>query len=176
MLTVILPVCPIPRASLTLCASSPFTPPPHLAAALATVSRAEDVGSPIRDTSTVVGGKRPADVNEEGVLAAATAAVKHIDTASNSVYSTALLRVVSATKQVVAGLKYSLVLEAAPTTCTKRSIAEDDPSRGECSPDPSRATRYTVSVLSQPWRKPPYTVDIVASEAVQQREEGGSAE
>ncbi len=90
-------------------------------------------------------------------MEAARAAVRTIESQSNSVYRYTLLRVVEASKQVVAGIKYRLVLDAAPTTCTK------DQAEADCAGSAAqegKAARYHVTVLSQPWRKPAFQVEV----------------
>lgn len=93
---------------------------------------------------------------QEGVKAAAAAAVQHIENQSNSVYTYKLMKIVDARKQVVAGVKYHLTLEAAPTSCLKDgSNAEEG-----CAVNVGRTQRYHVQVLSQPWKKPGFSVNI----------------
>jgi hypothetical protein len=96
---------------------------------------------------------------QESVVAAARAAVRYITETSNSIYTTELVRVVSATKQVVAGAKFHLVLLAAPTTCLKANVESGAPSA--CAILSTKAREYEVDVLSQPWRTPAFTVNII---------------
>nr|CAD7440070.1 unnamed protein product [Timema bartmani] len=67
----------------------------------------------------LVGGASPASVSDSGVQRAASTALAHLNRVSNSLYSHTLITLVNATKQVVAGLKYSLVLEVGESTCAK---------------------------------------------------------
>ncbi len=105
---------------------------------------------------------------QEGVVSAAEAAIRHIQDTSNSIYTYQLLRIVSATKQVVSGVKYQLVLDGAPTACLKSEMNEHEPKNPKgCRVDTRSASRYTVTVLSQPWRTPAFQVEIQSVGAVQ---------
>ncbi len=55
-----------------------------------------------------------------------------------------------------------MVVQSAPTNCLKVNVDSHTPS--VCSTDNSKVTRHTVTVLSQPWRSPPFQVEITASE------------
>ncbi len=103
---------------------------------------------------------------QDGVVAAAEAAVRFIESSSNSPYTVGLLAIESATKQVVSGVKYALTLTAAPTPCTKADVAAGAARAESCAPDAAHATRYTVTVLSQPWRTPPFVVNVAGADRV----------
>nr|CAD7425771.1 unnamed protein product [Timema monikensis] len=71
----------------------------------------------------LVGGASPASVSDSGVQRAASTALAHLNSVSNSFYSHTLITLVNATKQVVAGVKYSLVLEVGESTCAKNEAS-----------------------------------------------------
>ncbi len=83
--------------------------------------------------------------------------MREIESQSNSVFRYSLLRVVEASKQVVAGVKYRLTLDAGPTLCTKQQAEAD--CAGSAVQE-GKAARYHVTVLAQPWRKPAFQVEI----------------
>ena len=82
----------------------------------------------------VVGGQHQADIESPEVAAAAKHGLVMILRESNSLTPPTLKRIVSATSQVVAGIKYTLELEL------------------------SDATRHRVTVVDQAWMNPRYNI------------------
>nr|CAD7396221.1 unnamed protein product [Timema poppensis] len=89
----------------------------------------------------LVGGASPASVSDSGVQRAASTALAHLNSVSNSFYSHTLITLVNATKQVVAGVKYSLVLEVGESTCAKTEASAGTCPLREGSLDPSAHRR-----------------------------------
>lgn len=106
---------------------------------------------------TMAGAATPVDdVTEADVASSIRVAIDAVNARSNSMYRLTLSRVVSATKQVVAGLKYTFTLELGESACRNDHSAKED---DECPLTASMAvTTYTVQVLSQPWKTPKFTV------------------
>lgn len=96
----------------------------------------------------MAGGKSAVDVNDEMVIEAAEAAVAKLNEESNSLSLYGVHRVVSGTKQVVAGLKFDLTIEVKPSTnCYKGNDL------GKlCTFNDAKVTSYDVSVVVQPWQ------------------------
>ncbi|NXW63937.1 CYT protein, partial [Eurystomus gularis] len=96
----------------------------------------------------------PVDVddagNDEGVQRALQFAMTEYNRASNDMYSSRVVRIISAKKQVVAGIKYIIKAEIARTTCQKpaadlQSCAFHD------APQMAKHTVCTFVVYSVPW-------------------------
>ncbi|XP_012882516.1 PREDICTED: cystatin-SN-like [Dipodomys ordii] len=86
---------------------------------LATLTKAEDV-NPESNANSWLGGLEKADVNSEEVQRAVEYAVGyHNQVHDNDAYIDAVVKVVSAEQQTVAGMKYNFVLEMGRTICTK---------------------------------------------------------
>ncbi|NXF53699.1 CYT protein, partial [Oceanites oceanicus] len=73
------------------------------------------------DRPRLVGG--PVDIgdpsNDEGMQRALHFAMEEYNKASNDVYSSRVVRVISAKKQIVSGIKYTMKVEIGRTTCPK---------------------------------------------------------
>ncbi|XP_049828716.1 kininogen-1-like [Schistocerca gregaria] len=101
-----------------------------------------------RKRETLVGGLADADVSEEGVKNAVDFALTEIDKTSNSAYKQALVQILSAQRQVVAGTLYHLQFEVGDSNCDKRSSGTDS----ECSvKDGSNHQVCSVKVWDRPW-------------------------
>ncbi|XP_045632736.1 cystatin-C-like [Ursus americanus] len=100
--------------------------------------------------SSLVGGELDADVNEEGVQQALNFALSEYNKASNDAYHSRAIRVVSARKQVVAGMNYFLEVEIGRTTCTK-----SQPNLDSCpfhdQPHLMRKTLCSFQIHTVPW-------------------------
>ncbi|NWW89338.1 CYT protein, partial [Rhynochetos jubatus] len=57
--------------------------------------------------------------NDEGLQRALQFAMAEYNKASNDMYSSRVVRVLRAQKQIVAGIKYTMKVEVGRTTCTK---------------------------------------------------------
>ncbi|VDM32898.1 unnamed protein product [Hydatigera taeniaeformis] len=104
----------------------------------------------------MVGGITPLtkeDMNEVMFQEALTEVMKNLDEA-NECHSFRLVRVIEATKQVVAGMKYAVKLEVAPIYSN-----END---GECSKacylGLSGNKKAVATVIVQPWRDPKHYI------------------
>nr|ACH45732.1 putative cystatin variant 1 [Taeniopygia guttata] len=69
----------------------------------------------------MVGAPQPIEnpENDEGLERALQFAMTAYNRASNDMYSSRVVRVISAQRQIVAGVKYIMEVEIARTTCTK---------------------------------------------------------
>lgn len=103
----------------------------------------------------MAGGHTAVDVADAGVQAAALCAVADLNARSNSMYQTELVAVLSATRQVVAGTRYELVLAAGLSQCRNNGAALD---LAQCPVAAEAVGQYTTSVLVQPWLTPSCTV------------------
>ncbi|NWZ38780.1 CYT protein, partial [Brachypodius atriceps] len=89
--------------------------------------------------------------NDEGLERALQFAMTAYNRASNDMYSSRVVRIISAEKQVVAGVKYIMEVEIARTTCTKPAT---DIQRCAFRQEPQMA-KHTICrfvVLTVPWR------------------------
>ncbi|NXO72479.1 CYT protein, partial [Phainopepla nitens] len=88
--------------------------------------------------------------NDEGLERALQFAMTAYNRASNDMYSSRVVRIIRAQKQVVAGVKYIMEVEIARTTCTK---SKTDGQRCSFHQEPQMA-RHTIcnfEVLDVPW-------------------------
>ena len=94
-----------------------------------------------------------ASVCSSGVVNATDFAISQIDAQSNSLNSLQLVRPVSATSQVVAGIKYTLTFMAGVSECAKPRTGG---AARLCSTPvhADAAHEYTATVWDQPWRTP----------------------
>ncbi|XP_065188606.1 cathepsin L-like [Sycon ciliatum] len=100
----------------------------------------------------LLGGVSSADPSDKSVVDAAAFAVQQINARENSMFAQLLSVVVEASSQVVAGVKYSLVVETLRSTeCRNDGELH---SMCSCAADSSNPLRYEVEVLSQPWKQP----------------------
>ncbi|XP_027520414.1 cystatin-like [Corapipo altera] len=89
--------------------------------------------------------------NDEGLQRALQFAMTAYNRASNDMYSSRVVRVISAKRQIVAGVKYIMKVELARTTCTKPAA---DLQRCAFRDEPQMA-KHTICnfvVLNVPWR------------------------
>lgn len=76
------------------------------------------------------GGWRDRPVDSEDIQKFATLAVSENSKRSNSLYFEKLVKIIAAKTQVVAGIKYNITFEIAPTECKKNDKSYDQMS--EC--------------------------------------------
>ncbi|XP_013050410.2 cystatin-like [Anser cygnoides] len=94
----------------------------------------------------------PVDVaeNDEGLQRALQFAMAQYNRANNDMYSSRVVRIISAQRQLVSGIKYTMKVEIARTTCTK---ATADPQ--SCSlydtPEMAKHTTCNFVVYTIPW-------------------------
>ncbi|XP_068531858.1 cystatin-like [Anas acuta] len=94
----------------------------------------------------------PEDVaeNDKGLQHALQFAMAQYNRASNDMYASRVVRVISAKRQLVSGIKYTIEVEIGRTTCTK---AAGDPQ--SCAlhdtPEMSKHTTCNFVVYSIPW-------------------------
>merc|ERR1711865_807941 len=98
----------------------------------------------------VVGGASSVDTNDVDMNAALDAGMLALNAQSNSLYLHQLVRVVSATKQVVAGLKYTIRIEMGTSECFK---TVESSSLDEC-PVAGDTEIHSLVVSDQPWLSP----------------------
>merc|ERR1712159_620819 len=91
---------------------------------------------------------RQLDTNDQDVLSAAEAAIDLVNEQSNSLYAIQAVRVVSAKRQVVAGIKYELVIDAGLSSCLKSAPSH---TLAAC-PLTGSAQRYTITLVDQAWQ------------------------
>uniref|UniRef100_A0A8C6W8R5 Cystatin C n=1 Tax=Nannospalax galili TaxID=1026970 RepID=A0A8C6W8R5_NANGA len=98
-----------------------------------------------------LGGLEEADVNEEGVQRAVDFAVSEYNKASNDAYHSRAIQVLSARKQIVAGINYYVEVELGRTTCTK-----SQPNLADCpfhdQPHLMRKALCSFQIYSVPWK------------------------
>ena len=77
------------------------------------------------EMSYLPGGLQDADTSDKDVQQAVEFALHRYNSDNNDLYLSALVRVVRARRQVVAGMNYYLDLEIGRTTCTKDQSTQD---------------------------------------------------
>ncbi|NXH13289.1 CYT protein, partial [Bucco capensis] len=88
--------------------------------------------------------------NDEGLQRALRFAMEEYNKASNDMYSSRVVRVISAKRQIVAGLKYVMKVEIARTTCPKPAADLQSCALNEA-PQMAQHTICNFVVLSVPW-------------------------
>ncbi|NXG45437.1 CYT protein, partial [Psilopogon haemacephalus] len=88
--------------------------------------------------------------NDEGLQQALEFAMEEYNKASNDLYSSRVVRIISAKKQVVAGINYIMEVEIARTTCEKPAA---DPQNCALPDSPQLAKRTICKfvVYTVPW-------------------------
>ncbi|KAJ6654162.1 hypothetical protein lerEdw1_007259 [Lerista edwardsae] len=106
---------------------------------------------------TMPGGLMPQPVTDPGVQKAARFALSAYNQASNSLYYSRALRIVSAQTQVVAGLKYYLTVELVNTQCKKQGgVGLTSKALDHCALPPENEQTKQIcefEVWSRPWLK-----------------------
>ncbi|XP_038607667.1 cystatin-like [Tachyglossus aculeatus] len=98
----------------------------------------------------LLGGRIPADANEEGVQRALQFALDEYNKASNDKYGSRVARLVQAHRQIVAGVKYYLDVEIGRTTCTK-SVSDLASCPFHDKPELKKQTFCSFEVYFVPW-------------------------
>uniref|UniRef100_A0A674HGR3 Egg-white cystatin n=1 Tax=Taeniopygia guttata TaxID=59729 RepID=A0A674HGR3_TAEGU len=101
----------------------------------------------------MVGAPQPIEnpENDEGLERALQFAMTAYNRASNDMYSSRVVRVISAQRQIVAGVKYIMEVEIARTTCTKPATDIQHCAFHE-EPQMAKHTICNFVVLNVPWR------------------------
>ncbi|POI31868.1 hypothetical protein CIB84_004381 [Bambusicola thoracicus] len=73
------------------------------------------------DRPRLLGAPVPVDENDEGLQRALQFAMAEYNRASNDKYTSQVVRILSAERQLVSGIKYSMRVEIGRTTCPKSS-------------------------------------------------------
>ncbi|NXO43604.1 CYT protein, partial [Locustella ochotensis] len=89
--------------------------------------------------------------NDEGLERALQFAMMAYNRASNDMYSSRVVRIISAKRQIVAGVKYIVEVEIARTTCTKPATDIQHCAFHE-EPQMAKHTICNFVVLNVPWR------------------------
>uniref|UniRef100_H0Z6K2 Egg-white cystatin n=1 Tax=Taeniopygia guttata TaxID=59729 RepID=H0Z6K2_TAEGU len=101
----------------------------------------------------MVGAPQPIEnpENDEGLERALQFAMTAYNRASNDMYSSRVVRVISAQRQIVAGVKYIMEVEIARTTCTKPATDIQHCAFHE-EPQMAKHTICNFVVLNVPWK------------------------
>uniref|UniRef100_A0A8D8TJ38 L-cystatin n=1 Tax=Cacopsylla melanoneura TaxID=428564 RepID=A0A8D8TJ38_9HEMI len=113
----------------------------------------------------IPGGPAHINIDDPAVQEASHFAVSQISLDSDSPQQLGLYKVVSATRQVVAGALYTIKLQAGKTNCTKQAAPVQALA---CSVNPATATDddpnfggFIVKVWDQPWKTPRFKITSV---------------
>uniref|UniRef100_A0A8C9FAS1 Egg-white cystatin n=1 Tax=Pavo cristatus TaxID=9049 RepID=A0A8C9FAS1_PAVCR len=98
----------------------------------------------------LLGAPEPVGENDEGLQRALQFAMAEYNRASNDKYSSRVVRVISAKRQIVAGIKYILEVEIGRTTCPKSS-ADLQSCEFHDEPEMAKYTTCTFVVYNIPW-------------------------
>ncbi|XP_056423587.1 cystatin-like [Hyla sarda] len=96
----------------------------------------------------LLGGWRDVDENDEYTQDALRYAKKEYNKSSKDGYITDIIKIIRLRKQVVAGMKYSMEVEAVISPCP-----EDEMLTEECQNQETKTQRCSFEVLDVPWRK-----------------------
>ncbi|KAM3676052.1 cystatin-like [Ammospiza nelsoni] len=101
----------------------------------------------------LVGAPQPIEdpENDEGLERALQFAMTAYNRASNDMYTSRVVRIISAQRQVVAGVKYIMEVEIARTTCTKPATDIQHCAFHE-EPQMAKHAICNFVVLNVPWR------------------------
>ena len=97
-------------------------------------------------SSIMSGGVSPADVQSAGVQQAAMCAVVDLNARLNSVYQTQLVSIISATQQVVSGIKYVITFTAGVSTQCYNDGSAPDLSQCPVAANAARTYQVCLSV------------------------------
>jgi len=107
-----------------------------------------------RKRRSLAGGVSEGDVSEHGVSAAVDFAVERYNMMTNSMYQHVRTRIITATKQVVAGVRYELEFEVGESSCRKNDDTVGA-TIAECPvTDKHKVLSCHASVLEQAWMEP----------------------
>nr|CAA44279.1 cystatin [synthetic construct] len=104
----------------------------------------------MEDRSRLLGAPVPVDENDEGLQRALQFAIAEYNRASNDKYSSRVVRVISAKRNLVSGIKYILQVEIGRTTCPKSS-GDLQSCEFHDEPELAKYTTCTFVVYSIPW-------------------------
>ncbi|KAM9477730.1 cystatin-like [Clarias gariepinus] len=97
----------------------------------------------------IVGGLEDADINDPDIKQALQFAVAEYNVKSNSIYTSKVIRVISAQKQIVSGIKYIITVKMATTSCKKTLAKKKCPVHSKSAIAKPRTCEFAV--WSQPW-------------------------
>ncbi|NXC44248.1 CYT protein, partial [Penelope pileata] len=100
----------------------------------------------------LVGAPMEVSDNDEGVQRAVQFAMAEYNKASNDKYSSRVVRVISAKRQVVSGMKYFLEVEIGRTTCPKSTAGDLQSCEFHEEPEMAKYTKCSFVVYEIPWR------------------------
>jgi len=121
--------------------------------------------------SAAAGSWRDLETSDDGAISAARGALALLNAQSNSAAPLEMVELVSARSQVVAGMKYELVLDAGLSSCANDGAEHTL----EACPVDSPA-RYTIVVVDQAWQTPRYTLVSHTTEEMPEDVYDGNAE
>ncbi|XP_021248732.1 cystatin-C [Numida meleagris] len=98
----------------------------------------------------LLGAPVPVNENDEGLQRALQFAMAEYNRASNDKYSSRVVRIISAKRQLVSGIKYILEVEIGRTTCPKSS-GDLQSCEFHDEPEMAKYTTCTFVVYSVPW-------------------------
>jgi len=100
----------------------------------------------------MMGGSTTIDITDPDLASAAKFAMHTLNAKSNSAFELMTVQIVSATKQVVAGTKYTIEIDAGESSCSK--MAMHTKTLALC--PVSHPMRYSVVVVDRAWMHPRY--------------------
>ncbi|KAM4040840.1 cystatin-like [Anomaloglossus baeobatrachus] len=95
----------------------------------------------------LLGGWRDVDENDEKAQEALKFAREEYNEVSNDGYITKITRIIRLRRQVVAGMKYSMKVEALINPCSQNEFTTE-----ECQNQKSRKQRCVFEVVTVPWK------------------------
>ncbi|KAM9477501.1 cystatin-like [Clarias gariepinus] len=97
----------------------------------------------------LVGAPEDADINDPSIKQALRFAVAEYNTKSNSIYTSKVVKVISAQSQVVSGAKYIITVKMATTSCKKADAKKKCTVHSD--PAIAKPRKCKLAVWSQPW-------------------------
>jgi len=113
-----------------------------------------------RPKSHMTGGISPMDLTNLDNLAKvqnlSDFSIKMLNAKSNDMFHSSRIRVVDATRQLVAGLKYKITFYMGQTECAKNRVRHEELTQSRCPISDKTEAKFnkcTVTVWEKPWEK-----------------------
>ncbi|XP_049636149.1 cystatin-M [Suncus etruscus] len=117
------------------------------------LARPHDVGS--QPHEHLVGGRQELSPDDPQVKKVAQAAVANYNMGSNSMYVFRDTKIIRATSQLVAGVKYTLTMDLGSTSCRKTTLSGEQMDFTTCplaADEEQEKLRCTFEILVVPWK------------------------
>jgi len=112
---------------------------------------------PQKQSAQLLGSRHTINKDNEGALDALDFGMKQINAQSNDLFFHVVFKVKNVFRQLVAGFKYIIEFESAPSKCAKSDQKVDVLNLDECEvPKDVKTRQCRVEIWDQPWATPRY--------------------